>query len=96
MYVDIFSVEVDECSRPDKGQCVQMCINTLGSYRCACDPGYELAMDRRSCEGEGNTKRTQNTHITHTYYSFSVQLLWLRFGNFYLPFICFHPLVLIN
>ncbi|KAM9456037.1 bone morphogenetic protein 1b isoform 1-T1 [Clarias gariepinus] len=45
-----FFKEVDECSRPGNGQCVQRCINTLGSYRCACDPGYELATDRHSCE----------------------------------------------
>uniref|UniRef100_A0A3B4A7Y7 Uncharacterized protein n=1 Tax=Periophthalmus magnuspinnatus TaxID=409849 RepID=A0A3B4A7Y7_9GOBI len=42
--------EMDECSRPDRGQCEQRCLNTLGSYRCACDPGFELAPDKRSCE----------------------------------------------
>ncbi|XP_036384495.1 bone morphogenetic protein 1-like isoform X1 [Megalops cyprinoides] len=45
-----FFKEMDECSKPDNGRCEQRCINTLGSYRCACDPGYELASDRRSCE----------------------------------------------
>ncbi|XP_075901094.1 bone morphogenetic protein 1-like [Nelusetta ayraudi] len=45
-----FFKEMDECSSPDNGQCEQRCINTLGSYRCACEPGYELAADRRSCE----------------------------------------------
>lgn len=45
-----FFKEVDECSRPDNGHCQQRCLNTLGSYRCACDPGFELAADRRSCE----------------------------------------------
>ncbi|TNM91924.1 hypothetical protein fugu_018936 [Takifugu bimaculatus] len=45
-----FFKETDECSRPDNGHCQQRCLNTLGSYRCACDPGYELAADRRSCE----------------------------------------------
>uniref|UniRef100_A0A1A8E6T5 Metalloendopeptidase n=1 Tax=Nothobranchius kadleci TaxID=1051664 RepID=A0A1A8E6T5_NOTKA len=45
-----FLKEMDECSRPEKGQCEQRCVNTLGSYRCACDPGYELAANRRSCE----------------------------------------------
>ncbi|XP_076614626.1 bone morphogenetic protein 1-like [Chaetodon auriga] len=45
-----FFKEMDECSRPDNGHCEQRCMNTLGSYRCACDPGYELAADRRSCE----------------------------------------------
>ncbi|KAG8574151.1 hypothetical protein GDO81_009072 [Engystomops pustulosus] len=41
--------EVDECSRPNKGGCAQRCVNTLGSYKCACDPGYELAPDKKSC-----------------------------------------------
>ncbi|XP_047426669.1 bone morphogenetic protein 1-like isoform X2 [Mugil cephalus] len=45
-----FFKEVDECSHPDNGHCEQRCLNTLGSYRCACDPGYELAADKRSCE----------------------------------------------
>uniref|UniRef100_H2LYN2 Metalloendopeptidase n=1 Tax=Oryzias latipes TaxID=8090 RepID=H2LYN2_ORYLA len=45
-----FFKEMDECSRPDRGHCEQRCLNTLGSYRCACDPGYELAADRRSCQ----------------------------------------------
>ncbi|XP_034566354.1 bone morphogenetic protein 1-like isoform X2 [Notolabrus celidotus] len=45
-----FFKEMDECSRPDNGHCQQRCLNTLGSYRCACDPGFELAADRRSCE----------------------------------------------
>lgn len=43
--------EVDECSWPDLGGCEQRCVNTLGSYKCACDPGYELAADKKTCEG---------------------------------------------
>lgn len=43
--------EVDECSWPDRGGCEQRCVNTLGSYKCACDPGYELAADKKACEG---------------------------------------------
>uniref|UniRef100_A0A671F330 Metalloendopeptidase n=1 Tax=Rhinolophus ferrumequinum TaxID=59479 RepID=A0A671F330_RHIFE len=42
--------EVDECSRPNRGGCEQRCLNTLGSYKCSCDPGYELAPDKRRCE----------------------------------------------
>uniref|UniRef100_A0A8C3G5H6 Metalloendopeptidase n=1 Tax=Cyclopterus lumpus TaxID=8103 RepID=A0A8C3G5H6_CYCLU len=45
-----FFKEMDECSGPNNGHCEQRCLNTLGSYRCACDPGYELAANRRSCE----------------------------------------------
>lgn len=47
-----FPIEVDECSRPNRGGCEQRCLNTLGSYKCSCDPGYELAPDKRRCEGE--------------------------------------------
>ncbi|XP_067113967.1 bone morphogenetic protein 1-like isoform X1 [Osmerus mordax] len=42
--------EMDECSKADNGNCEQRCLNTLGSYRCACDPGYELSSDRHGCE----------------------------------------------
>ncbi|KAJ8260725.1 hypothetical protein COCON_G00164480 [Conger conger] len=45
-----FFKEVDECSEPDNGRCEQRCVNTLGSYQCACEPGFELASDKRSCE----------------------------------------------
>uniref|UniRef100_A0A8C9TFN9 Metalloendopeptidase n=1 Tax=Scleropages formosus TaxID=113540 RepID=A0A8C9TFN9_SCLFO len=40
----------DECAKPDNGGCEQRCVNTLGSFKCACDPGYELAPDKKSCE----------------------------------------------
>ncbi|XP_011372341.1 tolloid-like protein 2 [Pteropus vampyrus] len=45
-----FFKEVDECSWPDHGGCEQRCMNTLGSYKCACDPGYELAANKKTCE----------------------------------------------
>uniref|UniRef100_G1TEH0 Metalloendopeptidase n=1 Tax=Oryctolagus cuniculus TaxID=9986 RepID=G1TEH0_RABIT len=45
-----FFKEEDECAKADRGGCEQRCLNTLGSYQCACEPGYELGPDRRSCE----------------------------------------------
>ncbi|XP_072881202.1 tolloid-like protein 2 isoform X1 [Hemitrygon akajei] len=45
-----FFKEEDECARPEHGGCQQRCVNTLGSYKCSCEPGYELAADRKSCE----------------------------------------------
>ncbi|XP_078731465.1 dorsal-ventral patterning tolloid-like protein 1 [Lampetra fluviatilis] len=44
-----FFKETDECLRSDRGGCEQRCINSLGSFTCACDPGYELAPDKRTC-----------------------------------------------
>src|SRR4029434_4197319 len=48
--VCLCATEEDECSKPDNGGCEQRCVNTLGSFKCACDPGYELAPDKKSCE----------------------------------------------
>ncbi|XP_076001313.1 dorsal-ventral patterning tolloid-like protein 1 isoform X1 [Genypterus blacodes] len=45
-----FFKEEDECVKADNGGCEQRCVNTLGSFKCACDPGYELAPDKKSCE----------------------------------------------
>lgn len=56
---------MDECSKPDNGRCEQRCVNTLGSYKCACDPGYELAADKRSCEGEYRQKSQQPRTVCH-------------------------------
>ncbi|EPY76557.1 tolloid-like protein [Camelus ferus] len=45
-----FFKEEDECAKPDRGGCEQRCVNTLGSYQCSCEPGYELGPDKRTCE----------------------------------------------
>jgi len=50
--VRVIKSEEDECLKPDNGGCEQRCVNTLGSFKCACDPGYELAPDKKSCEGK--------------------------------------------
>uniref|UniRef100_A0A8B9LKR5 Wu:fd46c06 n=1 Tax=Astyanax mexicanus TaxID=7994 RepID=A0A8B9LKR5_ASTMX len=44
------AIDVDECSSPvsseDSGPlCSQICLNTLGSYQCACHHGYQLQDD---------------------------------------------------
>ncbi|KAG9276298.1 complement C1s subcomponent-like isoform X3, partial [Astyanax mexicanus] len=56
MYFCVFS-DVDECSSPvsseDSGPlCSQICLNTLGSYQCACHHGYQLRDDGRTCDCE--------------------------------------------
>lgn len=40
--------DVDECSTQQP--CAQECVNTAGSYRCACGDGFKLAGDGRSCQ----------------------------------------------
>ncbi|KAA8584374.1 hypothetical protein FQN60_008159 [Etheostoma spectabile] len=40
--------DVDECS--ERQPCDQVCVNTAGSYRCACRDGFRLTGDGRSCQ----------------------------------------------
>lgn len=39
----------DECLMLPGELCQHLCINTVGSYRCACFPGFELQGDGRTC-----------------------------------------------
>ena len=41
-------LDIDECAT-NRHQCSQVCVNTRGGHRCACNPGYNLARDGRSC-----------------------------------------------
>nr|XP_033816496.1 epidermal growth factor-like protein 7 isoform X2 [Geotrypetes seraphini] len=40
--------DVDECSRGSHA-CSHQCMNTVGTYRCACLEGYRLSADGKSC-----------------------------------------------
>ncbi|TFK08455.1 solute carrier family 12 member 8 [Platysternon megacephalum] len=41
--------DVDECAGPSHG-CSQHCVNTPGSYGCACRAGQTLSADGKSCQ----------------------------------------------
>uniref|UniRef100_A0A8V5GXW4 Uncharacterized protein n=1 Tax=Melopsittacus undulatus TaxID=13146 RepID=A0A8V5GXW4_MELUD len=41
--------DVDECTGQSHG-CSQLCLNTAGSFHCACRDGFILAADRKSCQ----------------------------------------------
>ena len=41
-------IDIDECIEGTSG-CNQVCSNTLGSYECSCERGYELDTDNHTC-----------------------------------------------
>ena len=41
-------VDTDECKK-NLSNCNQFCTNTLGSYFCFCERGYELDTDNHTC-----------------------------------------------
>ena len=49
-----FSSDIDECA-DGNGGCEQNCNNTMGSYICLCDEGYELNDDNHTCKGRQTT-----------------------------------------
>ena len=44
-------LDVDECDAGISG-CNHNCTNTVGSYVCSCDEGYELDSNGLTCIGE--------------------------------------------
>ena len=46
-----FFLDFNECAQYKKGLCEQQCINTIGSYRCTCHPGYVFHAEKQACTG---------------------------------------------
>jgi hypothetical protein len=42
-------VDVDEC-QTNNGGCSHLCSNSIGSFACNCLTGYELSVDKRTCQ----------------------------------------------
>ena len=45
------SIDINECGKGNGG-CSHMCNNTIGSYQCFCEDGYELEADQHLCNGK--------------------------------------------
>ncbi|KAI0236513.1 hypothetical protein LSAT2_012938 [Lamellibrachia satsuma] len=41
--------DIDECARKTDG-CQQICVNTKGSFKCACADGFTVNGDRKTCK----------------------------------------------
>jgi hypothetical protein len=51
-YDCVACADIDEC-RTVPGICRNgRCKNTIGSFACQCQPGYDLTADRKSCRGD--------------------------------------------
>lgn len=49
----LFFLDVDECASGNGMLCRNgQCVNTIGSFQCLCNDGYEVALDGRTCVGE--------------------------------------------
>lgn len=46
-----FVLDLDECAESVDG-CEQVCINSVGSFSCDCNTGYDLQPDLKACQGE--------------------------------------------
>ena len=46
----IFITDVNECDI-NNGGCEQICNNTIGSFNCSCEMGYELDSSGLNCSG---------------------------------------------
>ena len=50
-----YSPDVDECASPRSCPEHSTCHNSLGSYSCACNPGYISRSGKKSFQGPGET-----------------------------------------
>ena len=42
-------IDIDECASKNETMCSQVCVNSVGSYRCECENGYFLEEDKKTC-----------------------------------------------
>ena len=47
-----FVLDIDECSEQSNGGCHHGCVNTPGSFRCSCRPGFRLVPNGKRCIGK--------------------------------------------
>ena len=54
MMMLVLWIDIDEC-QSELHECNQLCENTIGSYSCSCNPGFEL-VDVFKCKGTHHFK----------------------------------------
>ena len=66
MYVFTLHLEINECVLGTSG-CTQICNNTIGSYICSCNTGYNLGVDNHTCDGKDQANFAMICHDTDVY-----------------------------
>ena len=85
-----FSSDTDECSY-DNGGCSEICTNTVGSFTCGCEPGFELNSGGTGCIGEYHTKHTYTlTHIMYVQNECTLYVLRIFKHVLYILYLCTH------
>ncbi|XP_031559878.1 tolloid-like protein 1 [Actinia tenebrosa] len=59
-FLAMYYSDEDECQKR-KGGCQHICVNTIGSYRCACKPGFTLHSNKHSCKEASECSATLTT-----------------------------------
>jgi len=52
-------LDVDECTE-ESLDCEQVCVNTVGSYRCECREGFSLRSDNHTCEPDQHVEAEED------------------------------------
>lgn len=73
--------DVDECQQGQQCPANSLCFNTVGSFRCQCEPGFfwvgDRCEDENECESgpcEHNCNNTMGSYHCHCFEGFSVSL----------------------
>ena len=65
-----FLIDIDECANSTLNICEQRCINTEGSFMCACNnTGFQLNDDGITCSGEYQQTRLDSSGYIYNNHS---------------------------
>ena len=50
----VTNTDINECEDGFSGGCIEICNNTIGSFECSCNTGFEFGSDGFQCLGKEN------------------------------------------